>query len=518
MDAYGTHLGNRGRGLDTQLAGPSKVAVAARAARILVVDDRVGVRKVLEGQLRRRGYVVECAENGRVALEMIAEHAFDLVLLDIEMPEVNGYEVLERLKGEPATRDIPVIMISASDDLPSVVRCIERGAEDHLPKPFDPVLLQARIGACLEKKRLRDVETEYLQQVSRVIDAASAVETNTYEAGSLSGVGKRADELGRLARVFDAMATEVRAREQRLYTRVRDLSNEIRQSRAMLRISGAVPEDSTLPTGEVFAERYEVLQEVGRGGMGIVYRARDRELGDDVAIKTIRADLLSGDATIMERFKTEIRLARSISHRNVVRTHDFGEWDGIYYLTMEYVEGITLRELIDTRGQLGVSSTLAIGTQLAHALDVAHQEGVIHRDIKPHNLLLDAAGVLKVMDFGIARLAGHTTPITGAGMIVGTPIYMAPEQLLDAGVDGRSDLYSAGVVLYECLTGRLPFEASSPVAVLAKQLEEEPPPLTTLNAEVPPALSALVARLLARRPEDRLQGAAELADQLAQMG
>ena len=153
-----------------------------------------------------------------------------------------------------------------------------------------------------------------------------------------------------------------------------------------------------------------------------------------------------------------------------------GSGGGIYYLTMEYVEGITLRQLIDTQGRLGVPSTLAIATQMAESLAVAHEQGVIHRDIKPQNLLLDPDGVLKVMDFGIARLAERTTGNTEVGMAVGTPAYMSPEQLLSDEVDGRSDLYAMGLVLYECLTGRLPFEAKSPIALISRVLTEAPPP------------------------------------------
>jgi serine/threonine-protein kinase len=190
----------------------------------------------------------------------------------------------------------------------------------------------------------------------------------------------------------------------------------------------------------------------------------------------------------------------------------------VYFLTMEYVEGVTVREVIDTRGRLGVSSTLAIAAQLAHSLVVAHEHGVIHRDIKPQNLLLDAAGVLKVMDFGVARLAERTTTITEAGLAVGTPTYMPPEQLMGEAVDARSDLYAAGVVLYECLTGQPPFRTSSVMSLVKKLLTEAPRSPAELNSEVPPALSALVLRLLAKVPEDRVQTARELELQLQALG
>jgi CheY-like chemotaxis protein/tRNA A-37 threonylcarbamoyl transferase component Bud32 len=485
-------------------------------ARILVVDDVEDNREVLRRRLSREGFTVETAENGREALSRISTRSFDLVLLDVMMPEVDGYAVLEQLKSDQATRDIPVIMISALDDLPSVVRCIERGAEDFLQKPFDVVLLRARINASLEKKRLHDKEKEYLEDVHQVIEAAIAVESGHYTSGTLASIGKRPDELGHLARVFDGMVNQMQAREERLRDQIRELRGDIDVARRQTAEFPATMDLGNLTTGAHFADRYEIMAVVGRGGMGPVYRAKDLELGQEVAIKTLRPEFLADD-TILERFKSEIRLTYRITHRNVVRTHYFGEWGGAYYLTMEFVEGVTLRQLIDTRGRLGVPSTLAIGVQLAESLAVAHAQGVIHRDIKPQNLLLDADGVLKVMDFGIARLSERVSGLTEVGLVVGTPAYMSPEQLLADHLDERTDLYSTGLVLYECLTGRLPFEARSTVALISKILSEDPPSPVTMNPEVPPNLSSLILKLICRAPEARIQSAQELAKQLSEM-
>jgi CheY-like chemotaxis protein/tRNA A-37 threonylcarbamoyl transferase component Bud32 len=490
------------------------VEVKPSQARILIVDDGAENREVLRRRLEREGHAVETAENGRRALELVAERPYDLVLLDVLMPELDGYAVLDALKGSPATRDIPVIMISALDELEGIVRCIERGAEDYLHKPFDPVLLRARINASLDKKRMRDQEVEYLREVNRVIEAASAVEGGHYRPGALAEVTRRDDELGHLARVFDSMAQQIKAREERLRDRVRDLRQEIEWARRDSKEADSALDGGNLRSGDNFAQRYEIIAVMGRGGMGTVYRAKDLELEEEVAIKTLRPEFVS-DKTLLARFKDEIRLARRLSDASIVRTHDFGEWSGVCFLTMECVQGITIRELIDTRGRLGVSATLAIATQLAHSLAVAHAHGVIHRDIKPQNLLVDEAGVLKVMDFGVARLAERSTANTEAGLVIGTPAYMPPEQLMGEPVDARSDLYAAGVVLYECLTGQLPFQAGSVISLVAKLLKEEPRPPHDVNQEIPPALSALVLRLLAKRPEDRVQTAVELGLQLA---
>jgi serine/threonine-protein kinase len=424
------------------------------------------------------------------------------------MPGLDGYEVLERTKSNRATSHVPVIMISALDDVSSVVRCIERGAEDYLPKPFDPVLLKARVTACLAKK-------QYLDRVAKITAAASAVEEGRYDPAMLEAIAAEDDALGQLARVFGRMVDQVQAREARLRDRIRDLRMEIEGAREH---TGELPAvaDASLKDGDRFADRYEIRAAIGAGGMGSVYRAFDRELEEDVAIKMLKPALMT-DRTLVERFKQEIRLARRISHPNVVRTHDLGEWNGMYYLTMELVEGITVRDLIDSRGQLGVSAALAIGTQVAQALTVAHEQGVIHRDVKPQNLLLDASGVLKVMDFGVARLTEGKSTLTEVGLAVGTPAYMSPEQLLAETLDARSDLYSVGVVLFECLTGSLPFDADSPVSLIARMLNEEARAPVELNRDVPPALSSLVLSLLAKKPDDRVRSAEELGKRLAEI-
>ncbi|MCB0166809.1 MAG: response regulator [Anaerolineae bacterium] len=198
---------------------------------ILIVDDHKTNRLKLALGLKQQGHTTADAENGRQALDILRTQSFDIVLLDILMPEMDGYEVLAEMKKDNTLRDIPVIVISAHDELSSVVKGIELGAEDYLPKTFDPILLKARINACLEKKRLRDQEVEYLRRVQQVTQAAAAVEANTFDPDSLAGVAAREDELGQLARIFQHMAREVYAREQRLKQQVKELRIEIDRAR-----------------------------------------------------------------------------------------------------------------------------------------------------------------------------------------------------------------------------------------------------------------------------------------------
>ncbi|MFH0341197.1 MAG: response regulator [Chromatiales bacterium] len=216
---------------DTEAVTADREATALLPSHLLVVDDNETNRDMLSRRLRHQGYRVSMAEDGRRALESVRAQSVDLVLLDVLMPEMDGYETLKQIKADPRLRDIPVIMISALNEIQSVVRCIEHGAEDYLPKPFNPVLLRARIGACLEKKRLRDQEVLYLQDVSRVTTAAASVESGQFVADTLAEVGKRPDELGQLARVFQRMAQEIAAREQRFKQQIETLRIEIDETK-----------------------------------------------------------------------------------------------------------------------------------------------------------------------------------------------------------------------------------------------------------------------------------------------
>jgi eukaryotic-like serine/threonine-protein kinase len=282
---------------------------------------------------------------------------------------------------------------------------------------------------------------------------------------------------------------------------------------------GAASTETPLPVGpgRVLARRYAIAEQLGIGGSGVVYRAFDRELGEVIAVKTVRPDVLAVDATALERLKSEIRLARRISHRNVVRTHDLGEEGGIYFITMEYVTGTSLRELIDRREPLPTPAVVAIAKQLCRALEVAHEQGVIHRDIKPQNLMVQPDGTLKVMDFGVARLRERSHGLTSTGIVVGTPAYMAPEQLMDDPVDARVDIYAAGVVLYECLTGHRPVDGSSPHVLMARMLSSDIRPPHEVNPAVSKLLSAIVMRTLSKEPGDRPASAGELYELLAQV-
>jgi serine/threonine-protein kinase len=268
--------------------------------------------------------------------------------------------------------------------------------------------------------------------------------------------------------------------------------------------------------GEVFGSRYEIQAVLGRGGMGVVYRAHDRDLDDAVAIKTLRGEALSADPTLLDRFKQEIRLARRITHPNILRTHDLGETGGLRYLSMEFVKGLTLKQLVEAGDILPMPVGLRIAKQICAGLAAAHEVGVIHRDIKPQNIIIEATGGLKIMDFGIARLK-EDRGMTAEGTVVGTPDYMSPEQARGVTLDFRSDIYSTGVVLYEVFTGTLPFEGDTPLAVVLKHIQENPPSPQARNPKIDPKISQIILKCMQKDPRDRFQSVNELYEALTRV-
>lgn len=259
--------------------------------------------------------------------------------------------------------------------------------------------------------------------------------------------------------------------------------------------------------------RYEVVSVMGQGAMGTVYKAADPVIERVVAIKTINLDLSKEErAEFEERFYREAKSAGRLSHPNIVTIYDVGETEDAAYIAMEYIEGQSLRDVLDSGVVLPLKRICQIAVQIANALNYAHENGVVHRDIKPANIMISRGNEVKIMDFGIALIPSGSR--TQAGTVLGSPKYMAPEQVAGKAADGRADIFSLGVVLYEMLTGSPPFNGDNLTAIMYKILNEEPPRPSKLNARVPPVFDRIVAKALAKRPEDRYQNAKEFSREL----
>jgi serine/threonine-protein kinase len=377
--------------------------------------------------------------------------------------------------------------------------------------------------------------------VRKLVGLVERIRDGSY-SGAVAVQGR--DEIGILARAFNALVADLREKDQMIGF-LREGMTEMRRGAAAtvsgtttpggsgpggggaaaggdtptMPIQAQATRGASLQRGEVFGDRYEILGTLGKGGMGVVYRARDRQLDEVVALKLLRPEALASDPTLLERFKQEIKLARRITHRNVLRTHDFGEAGGVAFISMEYLEGVTLKDLVRGRGALPLGVGLSIAKQMCHGLGAAHETGVVHRDIKPQNMLiLPETGELKIMDFGISRVSSvepGTEGLTTAGTVMGTPDYMPPEQAQGKPADFRSDIYSLAVVFFESFTGRLPFKGENPMAVVVAHIQQLPPKPRSVNPKLSPELEALILKGLAKDPAKRWQTTDELLEALS---
>jgi CheY-like chemotaxis protein/tRNA A-37 threonylcarbamoyl transferase component Bud32 len=446
-----------------------KTNTAARPGLILIVDDNPEARRMLEARATREGYQTILAANGREALEVLTRQPVDVVLLDIDMPEMNGYGVLAAINADPRLVHTPVLIISGGGDQDDLVRCIEMGAVDYLPKPFNQAVLRARIGTCLARKRQRDHE---LQQAARAPhDTAADLATN---------------DTNEWCPVYPKVAAAEPSAD-------------------------AADADHPAKLGRIAIERL-----LGGGASGRVYLGRHELLDLPVAVKVLRPEL-TATPVARERFLREARLAAHLAHRHIVRLLEVNESDYGIYLAFEYVAGGTLSELLDRQPsrRLPVATAIRMTQEVASALAEANRLGITHRDIKPPNLLLTPEEEVKVADFGLAKqsvAAASSAPhVTMEGVVIGTPLYMAPEQLtLGTPLDVRTDLYGLGCVLYEMLAGHAPLvpqlsvdSAAGMQNIFYHQVHTPPQPPRQLRSDIPSALEEICLTLLAKRPADR---------------
>jgi len=428
---------------------------------VFIVDDNANNLAVLAGILQDGGFQVRAANSGRRALAMIALDRPELVMLDIQMPGMDGYEVCARLKADPSTHAIPVIFISALDGVADKVRGFDAGGVDYVQKPFQGREVLARVAAHLRLFRLQ----RELEQKQAELERQNAEILRKNE--ELVAAQRRTDL------VFSALSDTL--------------------------------------VGAVLDGRYRLESKIGSGGFGAVFRGSQLDLDRPVAIKVFRPAPGNESPDSLERFRLEGRAACRFTHPNAVTVFDFSiSTTGIAYLVMELLDGETLGDLIDREQRFSPERTCAIVEPLCAALSEAHAAGIVHRDIKPENVFLHATRegpVVKVLDFGIAKMFDDAVPgsesaASEAGGLLGTPDYVAPERIMGEAFDGRADVYSVGVIMYRMLGGRLPHLSGSPganpYAIALSHLTKEPVPIELLAPDVPKPVVAVVMRALAK--------------------
>ncbi|HKV03669.1 MAG TPA: protein kinase [Candidatus Acidoferrales bacterium] len=296
------------------------------------------------------------------------------------------------------------------------------------------------------------------------------------------------------------------------------LLSDVPEASALITQPAAAPTSTPHLSSTALAalsQRYDILSEAGHGSMGNVYKARDRETGETVALKLLKPEIAS-DQSMMDRFKNELLFARKITHKNVCRVHEFNRINGVAYTSMEFVEGDSLRSVLNRFGGLPPRKAIDLVGQICSGLQEAHAQGIVHRDLKPENVMLDAQGNVKIMDFGIARSMEAMTRLTGS--MVGTPAYMAPEQVAGKSVDYRTDVYSLGLIMYEVFTGVPAFQADNAVAIALKQMRESPTPPHEIEPTVPVSIERAILKCLEKEPARRFQSIGELETALRATG
>lgn len=421
-------------------------------ARILLVDDDLGLAKVSKDWLTFQEHAVDVVHNGQEGWALLTSQEYDMVILDWDLPDIDGIDLLKRFRATGGTT--PVLMLTGRDSVDSKEVGLDAGADDYLTKPFHMKELSARIRALVRRSDSRQTQIKPL-----------------------------------------------------------GTNNE------------AVLKEANL-AGTSLAARYEFLEVLGKGGIGIVFKAHHPHLNKLLAIKMLQSSELNEES--VARFKIEAQAASLLEHPNIATIHDFGLTENQQpFMVMEFIDGLALDQVIQQEDHLAVEQSLDIFVQVCAAMAHAHEKGVLHRDIKPGNIMLrtipDRPPLPKLLDFGCAKLrdlkSQKAAALTQVGQVLGSPPYMSPEQVKGKALDERSDIYSLGCVVYETVTGYVPYQGESSAEIMYKHVDEELIPLRDMSPElpIPVELEPIVAKALEKEPAKRYQSMQAFKEELVSL-
>jgi len=525
-------------------------------AKIVVVEDDISLAELVRDFLEHEGNQVKAFHNGLEGQNFILANQPDLIILDWDLPGLTGIEILADYRGFGGK--CPVIMLTGHQDVDDKEKGFDEGADDYLTKPFNLKELGARVRGLLRRSQavignvvtVGDIVVDL--DTSKVLKSGRNVTLVPREFQLLSYLVKNRKETLSPQELLDNVWTsDAEMTAESLNNVVRRLTKKLDPDGRILRINsimgsadymsmngssmGASGVEGTLDDrsdrgdpliGRVLDNKYEIIKVIGGGASGQVYKAKHKMMNITVAVKVL-APQLSTQPDLVRRFEREARAAGLLSHKNVLIVHDLGVTEESQpYMVMEYLNGFSLAELIEQNGKLALSDALEIVSQICLGIGKAHEEGLVHRDLKPGNIMLVAEGdhtyTVKIVDFGLAKStkAEENAPnLTQTGALIGTPSYMSPEQCRSEPTDHRCDIYAIGCMMQEMLTGEVPFVSANIIETFIRHAQEPPPPLTVadLNPEINAYLQTIVHRCLEKNKENRYQTAAQLLHDLSRV-
>lgn len=517
-------------------------------AKIVVVEDDISLANLVKSYLEHESHEVNTISNGLEAQNFILANQADLIVLDWDLPGLSGIEILRDYRAFGGQS--PVIMLTGHQKVEDKEQGFDDGADDYLTKPFNIKELGARIKGLLRRSQaaignvvtVGDIVVDL--DTGKVLKSGRAVTLVPREYQLLSYLVKNRKEVPTSGELLaNVWSTEAEMTSEAFYTVVRRVAKKLDPDGRMLRIdgimntsefkalsgsslsmpgsetSGATLTDAGDPMiGRVLDNKYEIIKAIGGGASGQVYKAKHKMMNVIVAVKVLAPQLCT-QPELVKRFEREARAAGLLNHKNVLKVHDLGVTEESQpYMVMEYLNGFSLAELLEQNGKLSVGDSIEIISQVCQGIGKAHEEGLIHRDLKPGNIMVVAEGehafTVKIVDFGLAKLTRpeENENLTQSGTMIGTPSYMSPEQCRSEPTDHRCDIYAIGCILHEMITGKKPFTSTNIIEIYIKHAQDAPPPvvLDDGNSELAERMQQVVHRCLEKKREDRYQSAREL--------